>query len=60
MAGENTVVRTRDLLLALALGTEALFAMVPPWCGLGWGAWVVCLVCASTGFALAMRFLWSG
>ena len=41
MVDQPVILRVRDVLLALALGTEALALVVPPWSGWGWDAWAI-------------------
>ena len=55
---EPAVIRPGDMLLALAIGTEALAMVVPPWCGLGWTPWAVYLAFPTVAFALVMRYRW--
>jgi hypothetical protein len=57
--GEYRLVLLRDVLLALAIGAEALALVIPPWSGLGWSPWVTYLVCPALAFLLAMRLRWS-
>ncbi len=59
MVEPDNTVRIPDLLLALFLGTEAVLALLPPWLGMGWGAWVIYLCCATAGLVVAMRTIWS-
>jgi hypothetical protein len=56
---ERPIVQPGDALLALAIGTEALAAVVPPWCGLGWSPWALYLAFPTVALVLAMRFRWS-
>ncbi|HWE60191.1 MAG TPA: hypothetical protein VHB98_00620 [Chloroflexota bacterium] len=58
MVNEEPIVRPSDMLLALALGTAAVLAMLPPWFGLGWGVWFAWLSCATIGLVIAVRCIW--
>jgi hypothetical protein len=55
----DDIVRVPDLLLALAIGIEALLAMLQPLLGAGWGLWTIYLLCATAALWVAMRYLWS-
>jgi hypothetical protein len=54
----DDIVRVPDLVLALAIGTEALLAMFQPLLGGGWGIWTVYLLCATVALWVAMRYRW--
>lgn len=59
MREPDPIVHPCDLLLSLVLGTTAVLAVLPAWCGLGWGGTLVWLCYASIGLVVAMRYLWS-
>jgi hypothetical protein len=55
----DDIVRVPDLVLALAIGTEALLAMLQPLLGAGWGMWTIYLLGATAALWVAMRYRWS-
>ena len=59
MGEQQTIVDIRHTILAGAIGTEAVLALLPPWCGLGWGPWTLYLGCATVALVILMLFVWS-
>jgi hypothetical protein len=59
MVEPRSILHVPDLLLAVALGTDAVLSVLAPLFGVGWGIWVAYLLCATVGLALSMRYVWS-
>ena len=59
MRDAEPIVHPGDVLLSLLLGTTAILAVLPAWCGLGWGGACAWLAYATIGLLVAMRYLWS-
>jgi hypothetical protein len=59
MVEPKDIVRVPDLLIAVALGTEAVLALLSPLFGAGMGPWVAYFGCACLALLVSVRFLWS-
>jgi hypothetical protein len=59
MVEPENVVDVPKMLISLAIGTEAVLALLSPLCGAGMGPWVEYFGCASLALFVSMRFLWS-
>jgi len=53
------IVQPGNLFLAMVIGTEALAAVLPPWCGLGWSPWAIYLACPTIALVILVRFSWT-
>ena len=59
MVEPEDIVRVPDLLIAVAVGTEAVLALLSPLFGGGMGTWAVYFGCACVALLVSVRFLWS-
>lgn len=59
MVEPENIVEIPSLLIAVALGTEAVLALMSPLFGAGLGPWIGYFGCACLALLVSMRFLWS-
>ncbi len=58
MVEPDNIVEVPNVLLAVALGTEAVLALMSPLFGAGIGPWMGYFGCACLALWVSMRFLW--
>jgi uncharacterized membrane protein SpoIIM required for sporulation len=59
MVEPDNIVEVPSLLIAVALGSEAVLALLTPLFGGGMGTWAAYFGCACLALLVSMRFLWS-
>lgn len=59
MVEPESIVGISGLLIAIAIGSEAVLALLSPLFGGGMGTWVAYFGCACLALLVSIRFLWS-